>query len=150
MAAPIAPQAIPRRALVRQPRAALSPLASGRMLPAGMRTFENPTLLVVEARIESLLCRSTALNPGRSVSTKKPWILSVSPSLAQTTAMSATLPLVIHVFSPSITNSSPSRTARVSMPAGFEPKLGSVSPKQPIALPCCMEGSQRCFCSSVP
>ena len=38
---------------------------------------------------------------------------------------------------------------RVSMPAGFDPNPGSVSPKQPIASPDCSRGSHRCFCSSL-
>ena len=33
---------------------------------------------------------------------------------------------------------------------GSEPASGSVSPKQPIASPACIGGSQRCFCSSDP
>ena len=36
------------------------------------------------------------------------------------------------------------------MPAGLEPKSGSVSPKQPIASPAAIRGSQACFCSSLP
>ncbi len=64
---------------------------------------------------------------------------------AQTTATSATPPLVIQVFSPLSTQPSPSRRAVVRMPAGFEPKSGSVSPKQPIAWPRCRRGSHRFF-----
>ena len=40
--------------------------------------------------------------------------------------------------------------ARVCMPAGFDPKPGSVSPKHPIASPDCIFGSQRSFCSADP
>ena len=36
------------------------------------------------------------------------------------------------------------------MPAGSEPKSGSVSPKQPIAVPCAIRGSHSSFCSSDP
>ena len=36
------------------------------------------------------------------------------------------------------------------MPAGLEPKSGSVSPKQPISSPAAIRGSQACFCSSLP
>ena len=36
------------------------------------------------------------------------------------------------------------------MPAGFEPKSGSVSPKQPTASPVAIRGSHSCFCSSLP
>ena len=48
---------------------------------------------------------------------------------AQTTARSAIEPLVIQVFSPLITQFDPLRTARVRIPAGFDPKSGSVNPK---------------------
>ena len=51
---------------------------------------------------------SSALNPGRSVSTRKPRILSSSFStLAQITATSAMVPEVIHIFSPLSTYSLP-------------------------------------------
>jgi hypothetical protein len=36
------------------------------------------------------------------------------------------------------------------MPVGFEPKSGSVRPKQPISVPRAMPGRYRCFCSSEP
>jgi hypothetical protein len=36
------------------------------------------------------------------------------------------------------------------MPPGFEPKSGSVSPKQPIASPAASLGSHFRFCASVP
>ena len=42
------------------------------------------------------------------------------------------------------------RVAVVSMPFGFEPKSGSVSPKQPITRPAAISGSHFCFCSSEP
>ena len=64
--------------------------------------------------------------------------------------MSATEPLVIHILLPFSTQSSPSGLARVRMPAGFDPKSASVSPKQPIASPAAIRGSQVCFCSSLP
>ncbi len=70
---------------------------------------------------------------------------------AQTTATSATDPLVIHIFDPDSTQSPPgSRRARVRIPAGLDPKSGSVSPKQPIASPAAIAGSHCCFCSSLP
>ena len=73
-----------------------------------------------------------------------------SGARAQTTATSAMPPLVIQVFSPFSIQASPSRRAVARMPAGFEPKSGSVSPKQPIASPLCSRGSHCCFCSSEP
>ena len=51
---------------------------------------------------------------------------------------------------PSRTQSSPSRCARVRMPAGLEPWSASVSPKQPMASPAAIRGSHSCFCSSLP
>ena len=80
------------------------------------------------------------MKPGVPRSTRNP---SMPSSVrAQTTAISATPPLVIHVFSPFSTQESPSRRAVVRMPAGFEPKSGSVRPKQPMAWPLCRRGSQ--------
>ena len=60
------------------------------------------------------------------------------------------MPLVIHILRPLSTQWSPSFTATVVMPPGFEPKSGSVRPKQPIASPEASLGSQWRFCSSLP
>ncbi len=48
---------------------------------------------------------------------------------------SARAPLVMNVFEPLMTNSSPSRIALVRMPATSEPAPGSVIPRQPIFSP---------------
>ena len=86
-----------------------------------------------------------------SVGTTKPRIPPFSsPALAQTTATSATEPLVIHILRPSRTQSSPSLRARVRIEPGSEPWSGSVRPKQPIASPVAMRGSHSVFCSSLP
>ncbi len=69
---------------------------------------------------------------------------------AHTTATSATEPLVIHCLAPFRTHDEPSRRAVVRIPAGFDPKSGSVSPKHPMALPEASAGSQRSFCSWEP
>ena len=90
-----------------------------------------------------------ALKPGIPRSTRKPLTLPSSVR-AQTTATSARDPLVIHILAPSRTQFSPTRLARVRMPAGLEPASGSVRPKQPIVVPAAMPGSQRSFCSSEP
>ncbi len=106
-----------------------------------------------DASSESLPSWSFALKPSRSVSTMKPRIegtSSSSPVLAQMIATSAIEPLVIHILDPFSTHSSPSRTARVSMPPGFEPKSGSVSPKHPIVSPVASFGSHSRRCSSDP
>jgi hypothetical protein len=97
---------------------------------------------------------SGAENPGVSVGTTNPRTDGRDPSdpsvWAQTIATSAIEPLVIHILLPDRTQSSPCRRARVRMPAGLEPKSGSVSPKQPIASPSAIRGSHSCFCSSEP
>ena len=49
-----------------------------------------------------------------------------------------------------MTHSSPSRTARVLMPATSEPASGSVMPRQRIFSPLIAGTSHSCFCSSVP
>ena len=50
-------------------------------------------------------------------------------------------PDVIHIFSPLRMYSSPDLRARVVMPAGFDPKPGSVNPKQPSFSPVASAGS---------
>jgi hypothetical protein len=87
--------------------------------------------------------------PGVPAGTRKPRTPSSSVR-AQTTARSAMPPLVIHILVPLSTQSPPSRRALVRIPAGLEPKSGSVRPKQPITSPAAMAGSQRRFCSSEP
>ncbi len=102
----------------------------------------------MEARIPSLPSIGVAVKPGTAVGTAKPRMPSVV--LAQITATSAMEASPIHRFTPSITHSSPSRAAVVSMLAGSLPAAGSVSPKQPTSSPAAMPGSQRCLCSSEP
>ena len=87
--------------------------------------------------------------PGVPAGTRKPRTPSSSVR-AQTTATSAMPPLVIHILVPLSTQSPPSRRALVRIPAGLEPKSGSVRPKQPTTSPAAMGGSQRRFCSSEP
>ena len=108
---------------------------------------------MTDARSDSLCLMSGALKPSVSVGTTKPRMTCPAPGssvCAQTTATSAIEPLVIHILRPSMTQSSPSRLARVAMPDGSEPWSGSVSPKQPIASPVAIRGSHSCFCSSLP
>ena len=49
-----------------------------------------------------------------------------------------------------MTYSSPSRTARVLIPATSEPASGSVMPRQRIFSPAIAGTTHSCFCSSVP
>src|SRR5579862_4124597 len=91
--------------------------------------------------------------PGRSVSTRYPRTASLpsSPSsLAQMTATSAMEPDVIHIFSPLRMYSPPDLRARVVIPPGFDPKPGSVNPKQPSFSPEASAGSHLLFCASEP
>ena len=66
----------------------------------------------------------------------KPWM--PSSVCAQTIAMCARLPLVIHILAPLMTQSPPSFFALVFMLAGSEPPCGSVRPKQPMISPAAM------------
>ncbi len=104
---------------------------------------------VIDARSDSFLWISGAENPGVSVGTTKP--RTPSSVAAHTTATLATEPLVIHIFVPSRIQSPPSTwRATVRIELGSDPESGSVRPKQPIASPAAIAGSQRCFCSSEP
>ena len=66
----------------------------------------------------------------------------VPSTFAHTTATSAIDPFVIHDFAPLRTHEFPSRRAFVRMPPGFDPKSGSVRPKQPIFSPAASFGIQ--------
>ena len=80
---------------------------------------------VTDARSDILWVILWAANPGVSVGTTKPRMPPFSsPALAQTTATSAIEPLVIHIFEPLSTQSSPSRRARVRIDAGVGAVVG--------------------------
>jgi hypothetical protein len=91
---------------------------------------------------------SRASNPAESVSTMNPWM--PSSVLAQTIAIFAMVPLVIHILAPLRIQSSPSRLAWVFMLAGSDPPCGSVRPKHPMISPAAMPGSQASRCASEP
>src|SRR6266700_3302876 len=103
---------------------------------------------VTEARSDPLCLISGALKPGASAGTTNPRM--PSSVFAHTTATSAIEPLVIHIFRPDSTQSVPSRRAEVRIAAGSDPASGSVSPKQPIASPVAILGSQASLCPSDP
>ena len=88
--------------------------------------------------------------PGVPPSTRNPLTCPSAVSRAHTTTTSASEPLPIHRFAPSITYSSPSRRAVVSSATESEPWSGSVSANAPSASIRAIGGSQRCFCSSEP
>src|SRR5690349_12244542 len=104
--------------------------------------------LVTLARRDHLSGMSRAVKPLVVVGTKKP--RTTPSSLAHTSATCAIDPLVIQRLVPDSLYPPVVRVAVVRMPVGFEPKSGSVRPKQPIARPAAISGSQRCFCSSEP
>ncbi|MDH6187334.1 hypothetical protein M2168_000366 [Streptomyces sp. CZ24] len=90
-----------------------------------------------------------AVNPGVPVGTRKA-VRPFSPVRAKTSATSATVPLVMKILAPSMTQSPPSRRARVDTDPASDPVPGSVSAKQPSASPAASRGSHSAFCSSVP
>ena len=147
-AAPRAPNTIPNRASLRHDSGADSPPACGNWAEAGSRTLSKTSSDVTDARRDSFLWIVLAVKPGVSVGTRNPRI--PSSVCAHTVATSARLPLVIHILVPLSTQSVPSRRARVRIPAGLEPKSGSVNPKQPMASPAASLGSHSLFCSSEP
>jgi hypothetical protein len=146
-AAPIEPHTMPNRASVRQESGPFMPVTPGSTASPGNRTSSRTSSEVTLARSESLRCTSLAEKPGVSVGTRNPQI--PSSVRAHTNARSATLPLVIHIFVPESTQSSPSRRALVRMAPGSEPASGSVG-RAPNTSPRAIGGSHRCFCSSEP
>ena len=70
--------------------------------------------------------------------------------IAATITRSAWMPLVIKIFEPFSTHSSPSRIALVRIPCTSDPAPGSVIAKAPTTSPLAIRGNQCAFCSSVP
>ncbi len=104
---------------------------------------------MTDARSDILPLCSKVEKPFVPFSTRNP--RTTPSSFAQTTATSA----IGSVRDPGLgavqdVGRSPSFFATVRMPAGFEPKSGSVSPKQPIASALASFGIQRSFCSFEP
>ncbi len=130
---------MPKRASDRHPKGPDSPRAPGSMADDGSLTPSSTSSLVTDARSDIFVVISLMVSPVVAVGTTKPRI--PSSVWAHTTATSATEPLVIHIFVPASTQSSPSRLASVRIPAGSDPWSGSVRPKQPMASPVAMVGS---------
>ena len=88
-----------------------------------------------EACIPIFRSRRSRITPGASMGTRKTvkpsWPASGSVRVRSIT-MAARCPLVMKVFEPLITQPSPSRTARVLVPARSEPASGSVIARQNI------------------
>src|SRR5689334_22291972 len=105
-------------------RGDLRPPDFGRIASLGTHTSWSTSSLVSLARRLSLPFWSLAENPLVSVGTTKPRIESTSsglPVLAQTTAIWAVEPLVIHLLAPFNTQPSFVYFATVIIPLGFDP-----------------------------
>mmetsp|Transcript_31908 Transcript_31908/g.92696 ORF Transcript_31908/g.92696 Transcript_31908/m.92696 type:complete len:264 (-) Transcript_31908:397-1188(-) len=150
LAAPMAPQEMPKRALFRQEKGPPNPRASGSWFSAGTGTSSMKIIPVAEARRENFPSILGAERPAKSFSKMNPRI-TPSSSLAQTTKTSAMGELVIQFLEP-LSTQLPSawRRARVSIDPGSEPWLGSVRPKQPTSRPAANSGRNLAFCSSEP
>jgi hypothetical protein len=147
-AAPITPNTIPNRASVRHENGAESPAAPGSLAASGTRTRSSCTSHWIDARSDSFVVMSVAVNPGVDVSTRKP--RTPSSVRAHTTATSAIDARPIQRLLPSRIQSPPSRRAEVCIDPGSLPPAGSVRAKHPIAVPARIAGSQRSRCSSEP
>ncbi|SIA34356.1 Uncharacterised protein [Mycobacteroides abscessus subsp. abscessus] len=97
---------------------------------------------------------SSTLKPGASAGTRKAVIPRPSPGSPEVRAnirsASATCTPVFQVFSPLITQSGPSLTARVSMYVASEPCSGSVMPNPNTLVPPASPSTHAAFCSSEP
>jgi hypothetical protein len=91
----------------------------GKILVSGMTQSWKTSSEVTDARRECFPLISGAVNPFVPFSTRNPLISP--PSLAHTTATSAIVPFVIHIFDPFRRYSPFVLSARVIIPAGFEP-----------------------------
>ena len=114
-----------------------------------MRTSSKTSSEVTEARSETLCFCSGAEYPLSSLCTTNPRIFP-SSSFAQTTAISAIVPFVIHILAPLRIQCLPSLWALVVIERGSDPASGSVSPKHPINFPEASFGRYSIFCSSEP
>src|SRR5689334_13230748 len=130
MAAPIAPQAMPYRAFVRQPNGPLRPLILGNIFSLGTFTLSKTSSPVAEARRLHFPCVVGVENPSIPLSTTSPRT-SPASSFAQTTATWEKGALLIHIFAPLRTTWSPASRIFVNILLGSLPWLGSVRPKQP-------------------
>ena len=88
------------------------------------------------------------VGPG-SFSTMKA-VMASGPVRARSITSDARRPLVTHALVPSITHSSPSRSARHRNEAASLPLSGSERLKAARNEPCTIRGRKCAFCSSVP
>ncbi len=88
--------------------------------------------------------------PCGTMKAEMPRLPRVRSVTAITTITPPTLPWVMKVFAPSITQWSPSRTATVRVPAASLPAVGSVRPQAASISPRASGARNRAFCASVP
>merc|ERR1719357_262586 len=150
-AAPRAPQAMPYRALLRQPKGPARPETLGSRFSWGTSTSSIRIMPVADALKENLPSILGVEKPFIPRSRMKPRTLP-SSHLAQTTAISAAGELVIQVLDPLMVKVPLEGLylALVSIPLGSLPWLGSVKPKHPKISPRASLGRYLSFCSSVP
>ena len=115
----MAPQAMPARATLRQPKGPASPLAFGNRFSSGTNASSSTISPVIEVRSESLPSIFGVDRPFVSRSIRKPRM--TPSSLAHSTARSATGALVIHIFVPVSRYPPGAFCARVAMEPGSEP-----------------------------
>ncbi len=118
---------------------------------AGTRHDSKRRPWVSEARHPILRYAGSTTSPGVPAGTTM--VLMPSSEVRAVTVISVVIgvpELVMKALVPSITHSSPSRTARVRVAAASDPASGSVRANAAKARPASRSGSQRCFCSSVP
>ena len=127
--------------------------SSPRMALSGRRTSVNDTrpwsvgMLKVQ-RYSSMTSPSASIGVRNAV---MPWPSPGPPEvLARIMSLCARWIPVFHVFSPLMTQPSPSRTALVSMWVASDPCSGSVIPKANPRVPSSRWGTHSAFCSSLP
>ena len=119
LAAPVTPHRMPNRASDRHESGPFRPRTPGRTALPGSFTSSKCSSEVTEARRDIFLWMFRVVKPRAPRGTRKPRM--PSSVLAQTTAMSAMPPLVIHILEPLRTQSAPFRFAWVFMLDGSEP-----------------------------
>ena len=148
---PTTPNTMPKRASFRHDSGPRSAVDLGEPRSPRARARRSSTSSdVTDARSESLWCMSRRLEPGRALLDEEAVdlaVLGARPHDRDVGDRAVRDPHLRAVEDPVVAVAA--RRASAS-PPGSEPASGSVSPKQPIASPAAIAGSQRCFCSSEP
>src|SRR6218665_48280 len=124
-----------------------------RRLATGTRRLSKNSSAVSAAGWPTLSSLRPRRKPARSASTiirLTPLAPAAGEVLHTSKTMSQFKPLLMKILLPSMTYSSPSRTAVVRIALTSEPPPGSVMATARICSPRQMPGSHFCFCASVP